>query len=113
MKHAPVVVLIAGALACPLVPTSGPAGTPKPGAAGNPANVPYIGKSDPKGNPAPWTTRPGRFPTCPETRVPPYTLPDPLVCYDGTKVTSAEDWRTKRRPEILKAFETEIYGRVP
>ncbi len=48
-----------------------------------------------------------------ESKVPPYTLPDPLVCADGTKVTDARTWREKRRPELLKLFESEVYGRTP
>ena len=48
-----------------------------------------------------------------ESKVPKYTLPDPLVTEDGKKVTSAEMWRTKRRPEILRLFQTHVYGRAP
>jgi (4-O-methyl)-D-glucuronate---lignin esterase len=36
-----------------------------------------------------------------------------LVCKDGTKVTSAEMWFKKRRPEIVEDFDREIYGRMP
>jgi hypothetical protein len=48
-----------------------------------------------------------------EEKVPDYTLPDPLVMADGTKVYSAEMWRTKRRPEILELFRKYVYGRAP
>jgi hypothetical protein len=48
-----------------------------------------------------------------EAKMPPYTLPDPLVMADGQKVTDAETWRSKRRPEILKLFQTFVYGRSP
>jgi hypothetical protein len=48
-----------------------------------------------------------------ESKVKPFTLPDPLVCRDGTKVTTPEQWRTKRRPEIVEDFDREVYGRVP
>jgi len=48
-----------------------------------------------------------------ENKVPPYTLPDPLVMSDGTKVADAEMWKAKRRPEILRLFETEVYGKAP
>jgi len=48
-----------------------------------------------------------------ESKVPPYTLPDPLVLADGTRVIDAQTWRTKRRPEILRLFETHVYGRTP
>ena len=40
-------------------------------------------------------------------------LPDPLVLNDGEKVTSAKMWLSRRRPEIVEAFDREIYGRVP
>jgi hypothetical protein len=48
-----------------------------------------------------------------ESKVKPFTLPDPLICKDGTKVTTAEQWWTKRRPEIVEDFDREVYGRVP
>jgi hypothetical protein len=48
-----------------------------------------------------------------EARVPAYTLPDPLVCADGTKVTSAKTWEKKRRPELVRVFEEQVYGRAP
>ncbi len=48
-----------------------------------------------------------------ESKVPKYTLPDPLVLAGGDRVTDAETWRTKRRPEILALFEAEVYGRSP
>lgn len=47
-----------------------------------------------------------------EAKVPPYTLPDPLLCLDGARVADAGGWRAKRRPELLKLFESEIYGRT-
>jgi hypothetical protein len=40
-------------------------------------------------------------------------LPDPLVMNDGSKVTSAEMWQTKRRGEILELFRENVYGRAP
>lgn len=53
-------------------------------------------------------------PNTDESRANPYThLPDPLVCNDGEPVTSPELWWKKRRPEILAAFDTCIYGKVP
>ena len=48
-----------------------------------------------------------------ESKVPDYKLPDPLVCEDGTRVTDAETWRGKRRPEILHLFEQHVYGKAP
>lgn len=48
-----------------------------------------------------------------EAKVPDYTLPDPLVALDGTPVRDAETWREERRGEILRLFETHVYGRAP
>jgi len=40
-------------------------------------------------------------------------LPDALTLNDGTKVTTAEQWWERRRPEIVEDFERVVYGRVP
>jgi hypothetical protein len=48
-----------------------------------------------------------------ESKIPPYTLPDPLLTLQGKTVTTAEEWMTLRRPEIISLFEQHIYGRVP
>ena len=48
-----------------------------------------------------------------ESKVPKYTLPDPLVAQDGQKVADAKTWQTKRRPEILELFRTHVYGKAP
>ena len=40
-------------------------------------------------------------------------LPDPLTMNDGQKVTSAQMWWDKRRPEIVEMYEKYVYGRVP
>ena len=48
-----------------------------------------------------------------ESQVPAYTLPDPLALMDGGRVSDAATWRDKRRPEILRLFETFMYGRSP
>lgn len=47
-----------------------------------------------------------------ESEVPPWTIPDPLVCADGARVTQAHTWWEKRRPETLARFEAEVYGRT-
>lgn len=51
----------------------------------------------------------------PITRCPaqPGALPDPLVASDGTRITSAAQWRETRRPELLELFTREMYGRNP
>lgn len=44
----------------------------------------------------------------------PYPVwPDLLTMADGRPVTSAAMWKRERRPELVKLFEREIYGRVP
>ena len=48
-----------------------------------------------------------------ESKVIPFTLPDPLICGDGTKVTTPEEWTEKRRPELLKLFSEQMYGVMP
>jgi hypothetical protein len=75
--------------------------------------VPYIGKGDPQGNPVRLAKASGHVSNYSEEKVPPYSLPDPLMMNDGRQVADADMWRGERRPEILKFYETEIYGRVP
>ena len=48
-----------------------------------------------------------------ESKVGNLPLPDPLICADGTKVTDAKLWQTKRRAEVLGLFQTHVYGRSP
>ena len=48
-----------------------------------------------------------------ETRIPAYTLPDPLMLENGEKVSDARTWREKRRPELLRLFARYVYGRTP
>jgi hypothetical protein len=48
-----------------------------------------------------------------ESKVGTYTLPDPLVLADGHLVRDARTWTEKRRPEIVRLFEEDQYGRSP
>ena len=77
-----------------------------------PSNPSNLG-NDANGNPLRKALKTGHISNYDESKVPPYTLPDPLVMADGKRVTDAQTWRTKRRPEILRAYQTEIYGRIP
>ena len=43
----------------------------------------------------------------------PYTVPDPLKCFDGQEVETPHDWFAKRRPELLKWFTENFYGPLP
>ena len=47
-----------------------------------------------------------------EHKIPPYVLPDPLRFENGEQVSSAADW-PRRRAEILRLFEDQMYGRMP
>lgn len=40
-------------------------------------------------------------------------LPDVLLCQDGTKVKTQEQWEKKRRPELLRMFSHYMYGKSP
>ncbi|HTS38071.1 MAG TPA: hypothetical protein VMH04_20515 [Candidatus Solibacter sp.] len=48
-----------------------------------------------------------------ESKVPPYTLPDPLTLKNGQKVINSDMWWKQRRPEIAEDFDRDIYGRMP
>jgi hypothetical protein len=48
-----------------------------------------------------------------EAHVGTYTLPDPLVLANGKPVRDAKTWTEKRRPEIVRLFEENEYGRSP
>ncbi len=46
-----------------------------------------------------------------EGKVGSYTLPDVLTMAGGKPVKDAQTWRTQRRPEILRLYEQQVYGR--
>src|SRR5436309_1508592 len=48
-----------------------------------------------------------------ESKVGQYTLPDPLRLSNGQPVKTAIDWMTKRRPEIVRLYEQDQFGRSP
>ena len=48
-----------------------------------------------------------------EAKVGTYTLPDPLVFAGGKRVKNAQEWEKRRRPELLRLFEREMYGWAP
>jgi len=49
-----------------------------------------------------------------ESKANPYpNAPDPLTTNDGQKVTTAQQWWDKRRPEIVALQEKYVYGHVP
>jgi hypothetical protein len=90
-------VLLTSAPLSRAAPTNSPAALPRADANGNPlrrAPTGHVSNYD-------------------EAKVGTYTLPDPLVLRNGQPVRDADTWFKQRRPEILKLYETEIYGRVP
>jgi len=48
-----------------------------------------------------------------EANVGHYTLPDPLRLTDGRQVRDAKTWYAQRRPEIVRLFEENQFGRSP
>lgn len=48
-----------------------------------------------------------------ERRIPPFTLPSPLMLRDGTPVDEATVWTERRRGELLELFRACEYGRSP
>jgi hypothetical protein len=90
--------------AAPAAPAAAPQQAPA-----NPSNL----GSDANGNPLRRALKTGHVSNYDEAKVPAYSLPDPLVMANGARVADAAAWRTRRRPEILKMYATEIYGRIP
>jgi hypothetical protein len=77
-----------------------------------PASATNLG-SDANGNPLRRALKTGHVSNYDEAKVAPFTLPDPLVLANGTPVRDPQTWIKQRRPEILRLYETEIYGRLP
>lgn len=48
-----------------------------------------------------------------ESKVGSDPLPDPLKTASGRKVETSSQWIQERRPELVKLFQTEVYGKVP
>jgi hypothetical protein len=48
-----------------------------------------------------------------ESKVPPYTLPDPLMAADGKRLTSSHQWTQHQRAVMLRLFADNVYGRMP
>jgi len=55
-----------------------------------------------------------KHPNYDELTANPYPFyPDPLVTESGKRVTSAKMWYKVRRPELVRLFEDNVYGRIP
>jgi (4-O-methyl)-D-glucuronate---lignin esterase len=104
-------IVIVGAAAASV---AGQAPTAPP-AAGQPGPTPSTTSlgSDSNGNPLRRATKTGHVSNYDEAKVPPYTLPELLKLSDGTPVRDAGTWQTRRRPEIIKLYESQIFGRLP
>jgi hypothetical protein len=48
-----------------------------------------------------------------ESNVPEYVLPDLMTNEAGSEVKTANDWEKIKRPEVLRLFEQNVYGKVP
>ena len=48
-----------------------------------------------------------------ESKVPDYSLPDPLVSECGERIEDASEWENQRRGEILELFQKHVYGKTP
>jgi hypothetical protein len=48
-----------------------------------------------------------------ESKVPPYTLPNPLQQANGNIITSSKQWNKLQRPYIYHLFEENVYGKFP
>jgi len=48
-----------------------------------------------------------------ESKVPQFTVPDPLMTFKQKKVKNTKDWEKKRRPELMKFFIQNMFGEIP
>ena len=48
-----------------------------------------------------------------ESKVPKFQLPDPLSLRGNKKVKSVKIWENKKRPETLRLFEEQMFGKIP
>jgi hypothetical protein len=106
------IVLVFGVSLVAAAQQAPPATTTQAGQSGGAGRSTNLG-NDPNGNPRRLALKTGHVSNYDESKVKPYTLPDPLVTKSGKPVRSAEMWLHERRPEILKLYETDIYGRIP
>jgi hypothetical protein len=93
-------------------PAPPPVAAPMPATATTATSATNLG-TDANGNPIRRALKTGHVSNYDEANVGSYTLPDPLVMTNGRPVRTAKEWRSERRPELIKLYETEIYGRLP
>jgi hypothetical protein len=87
----------------------GPAAPQAPQGQGRSTNL----GADANGNPLRLALKTGHVSNYDESKVPPYTLPDPLKLADGSPVRDAKAWMTRQRPALIRLYEAEIFGHVP
>jgi hypothetical protein len=69
--------------------------------------------ADANGNPRRLALKTGHVSNYDESKMTPYALPDPLVLANGKPVRDARTWTKERRPELIRVYEAEIFGRIP
>ena len=73
-----------------------------------------VGVGQPREGRQPNNADESKHPNYDELIANPYPFyPDPLVTESGKKVKNARMWKKVRRPEIVKLFEDNVYGRIP
>ncbi len=110
-------LLLAVSLAAAVLVAQTQTQTQSPGAVAAPARTPAPDPTnlvtDANGNTMRRALKTGHVSNYDESKVKPYTLPNPLIMANGQPVRSENDWRNKRRPEIIKLYEDQIFGHVP
>jgi hypothetical protein len=48
-----------------------------------------------------------------ESKVPQFTLPDPLLFPGGRKVKSVKSWEKRRKPQLFRLFKDQMFGKIP
>ncbi len=61
----------------------------------------------------PFIAFPQFVPNYDESNVPEYELPPLLKSEKGKTITSPEEWKNIRRPELVELFSSQVYGKIP
>jgi len=48
-----------------------------------------------------------------ESKIPPYSLSNPLLTSDKKTIKTEKEWKQQRRPQIFALFENQMYGKAP
>jgi hypothetical protein len=82
------------------------------GAAADTNSAPSLPRTDANGNPLRRAPT-GHVSNYNEANIGSYTLPDALVLLNGQPVRDSNTWFKVRRPQLIRLYEAEVYGRVP